>query len=137
MKQHYTGRICYIVRFIPREGANDTDYLIDCYETGFPNPLTKYQPSEFSKGCPPIWNDFDVELVTSRKFFDVRDCYSLIKLCTTQSFYEGNRITLEEYKDKPQRHYACDPYPIYATSCLTQSQLNDLLSVFEEYTEEY
>lgn len=134
MKQHYVGRTCYIVRFIPRYASNESDYVVDCNHTGFPDPSYMYRPTEFNRGCPLLWNEFDCDIVATRVLFHLQECNSLLDKCKSLDYYNINKMTLESYMNKSTGHYSgCDPNPINSVTRLTKEQITNLLEVWEDY----
>lgn len=132
MLQHYTGRYCYIVEFIPRTTPVldlKGKHIIDYYETGFPDPLTKYKPSEFSQGCPPVWGEFDCQILAKKKFPEQRDCMAkIIDIRNEHAFLRENIIKLESVYKRPPGYYMCAFNPIHTPTLVTTEQLETLKS---------
>jgi hypothetical protein len=136
MLQHYTGRNAYIVEFIPREKPAlemQNMHLIDLYETGFPDPLVKYKPGEFSKGCPPVWAAFDCKILATKHLYEWKECIALIEQIKKEnSFMKENAIALEDVYNAPQGHYRCEFSPVLEPALTTSEQLEIVKSYFSK-----
>lgn len=136
MLQHYTGRNAYIVEFIPRETPTlemQNMHLIDLYETGFPDPIVKYKPGQFSKGCPSIWKEFDCQILGLKHLYEWKECMALIEQVKKEnSFLKESSIQLEEVYGRPQGHYRCEFSPVLEPALITPEQLEIIKSYFTQ-----